>query len=190
MLYRLTIYPFAYEMQTFGVGLCCISSAQIATVECHHHFVTFIPRYSHVGFYKTLQRRSVFLLAPVLIFSLVSPPRFFEYENGHCKEGGAGGLRWDLFNCDTCIVSVTVSIEMCSSLSTLSRRGTGSCGWRPWMEKSLWVCFSSAEVFFFGFSQTGARKIAPTLFKSPPEIRSKRIILVSKSNMVKWTSAC
>lgn len=32
---------------------------------------------------------------------------------------------------------VTVSIETRRSLSRLFRRETGSCGWRPWMEKSL-----------------------------------------------------
>lgn len=41
------------------------------------------------------------------------------------------------------IVFVTVSIETRPSPFRLFRRETGSCGWRPWTEKSLWVYFSS-----------------------------------------------
>lgn len=128
---------------------------QLNVIIASSHLCLIIHTWDFIGCFKGA--RSLCSCTAVVILS-----PFAECSHWLDTVGEGGGVS---FRCNTYIVSVTVSIEMCPSLSRLSQRGKGSCGWRPWMEKSLWVYFSSAQGFAFHLWQKVSHKLTPSIFK-------------------------
>lgn len=102
------------------------------------HLCLIVHTWDFVGYFKDAPS----LCSCTLVVILSSFANAFTLV-GRCRGEEEADEETVSLHCNTLIVSVTVSIEICQSLSRLSQRGKGSCGWRPWMGKSLWVCFSS-----------------------------------------------
>lgn len=152
MLYRLTIDSFAYELRRVWTW----HPVLLPQSDCDNWMSSSLPHiyvssFTHGILKDTSKMLRVFVLVGLLWFSRA--------HTGRCRGGGVRR------GCNTLIVSVTVPIEICPSLSRLSQRGKGSCGWRPWMGKSLWVDFSSAHGFVFHLWQKVSHKLTPSIFK-------------------------
>lgn len=146
MLYRLTIDSFAYELRRVWTWLQV--SLHLRQSDCDNWMSSsrphiYVSSFTHGILFSNFILQRVF----VLVHFLYTRTKRLS------------------LHCNTLIVSVTVSIEICPSLSRLSQRGKGSCGWRPWMGKSLWVYFSSAPGFVFHLWRKVSHKLTPSIFK-------------------------